>query len=138
MSRTSESKKARRRKRQAPRGAGRTQAADPVAEAVAGLDEWVTGRGWVLDAENSGDGLVSWIYPPSALDVGDDAREPVTRIWIAVEEEDDEVALVFGAVLVGAEAEGDDGLYPLDPEHLADDLDVLEAYRHGQPRPQAP
>jgi hypothetical protein len=140
VSRQSQAKKARRRKRQAarevtwiPESIG--DAADGIGEAVADIDDWITERGWVLDAENADD-VVSWVYPPSAASFGDEDREPVTRVWITLVEDDDEVVLEFGAAVVGAGA--DDGVYVLDPDGLADDLAVLEAYRPGLPRPEVP
>ena len=140
MSRQSQAKKARRRKRQAarevtwiPESIG--DAADGIGEAVADIDDWITERGWVLDAENADD-VVSWVYPPSAASFGDEDREPVTRVWITLVEDDDEVVLEFGAAVVGAGA--DDGVYVLDPDGLADDLAVQEAYRPGLPRPEFP
>lgn len=108
---------------------------DAVADAVAEVDEWIVGRGWVLDAENSQD-LVSWVYPPSAEEVGDDGIEPVTRIWITLKEGDDEVVLEFGAALVGVGGADRAGVYLLDPDTLADDIVALEAYRPGLTRPQ--
>ena len=78
---------------------------------------------------------MSWVYPPSACEVGDDGREPVTRIWIAMNEDDDALVLEFGAALVGSGPTPDDGLYLLDPETLADDIAGLEAYRPGDARP---
>jgi hypothetical protein len=108
-------------------------AAGGIGEAVAAIDDWITERGWVLDAENADD-VVSWVYPPSAGSFDDEDREPVTRVWITLVEDDDEVALEFGAAVVGAGA--DDSVYVLDPDGLADDLAVLEAYRPGLPRPE--
>ncbi len=137
MSRQSDAKKARRRKRQAARTTASADVraadeSDPIGEAIAGIDEWIGARGWVLDAETGAD-LVSWFYPPSAADVDDDDREPVTRVWITIDEDDDEVVLEFGAVLVGMTAE--DEAYLLDPDTLADDIAELEGYRLGSPRP---
>jgi hypothetical protein len=145
VSRQSQAKKARRRKRQAAREVSwipesvieDTVAAGSVAggigEAVAAIDDWITDRGWVLDAENADD-VVSWVYPPSAASFDDEDREPVTRVWITLVEDDDEVVLEFGAAVVGAGA--DDSVYVLDPDGLAEDLAVLEAYRPGLPRPE--
>jgi len=147
MSRDSQAKKARRRKRQAAREAAWLPAPafedvlsaeaefDEIGEAAGAVDEWITGRGWVLDADNAGDQLVSWVYPPSAATFDDTQREPVTRIWIAVEEDGDELVLTFGAALVGAGATGEDGLYLLDPQTLPDDIAAIESYRPGLPLP---
>lgn len=144
MSRQSEAKKARRRKRQVAREATwipesmgadtvTDDAAGGIAEAVAGIDDWISARGWVLDDEHVHH-VVSWVYPPSAASLRDQDREPVTRVWITVAEDDDEVVLEFGAAVVGAGP--DDAVYVLDPDRLADDLAVLEAYRPGLPRPE--
>lgn len=137
MSRSSDAKKARRRKRQAARASGWlrepafAQQLGTVDDAVAGIDEWLAPRGWVMDTDNTD--VVSWFYPPSAAQFDDDDLEPVTRVWITLDEDDDAVVLEFGSVLVGFGA-GDEP-YVLDPDSLADDLAVLEAYRPGLPRP---
>jgi hypothetical protein len=137
MSRTSEAKKARRRKRQPARGASRLPASEfdhrlgTVDAAVADIDDWLTLRGWVLDADNTD--VVSWFYPPSAAEFDDDDLESVTRIWITLEESDDAVVLEFGSVLVGFGA-GDEP-YVLDPQALADAVEALEPFRPGMPRP---
>ena len=109
------------------------QSDDAVTEAVAGLDDWLTTRGWILD-EQDGTGVVSWAYPPSAAAIDDESREPVTRMWVAVTEDDSEVLVEFGAAVVGAGADG--GVYVLDPDRLADHVAVLEAYRPASPRPE--
>lgn len=144
MSRKTDAKKARRRKRQATRDSSwiaapvfeelrAGESSDAIGDAVAGIDDWVTARGWVLDIENAQD-LVSWVYPPSAAEFDDEDREPVTRIWITAAEDDAEVVLEFGAVLVGAGR--DDESYVLDPESLAQDIQALEGYRPGSPKPE--
>jgi len=149
VSRQSDAKKARRKKRKAaqdstwipgqvyeePVGADEEAdgEAEAVGEAVAHLDDWLTERGWVLDDDTTAN-LVSWVYPPSAVDVDDDSAEPVTRMWATVAENDEEVALEFGALLVGTG--GDDAAYVLDPTNLAEDLAALESYRPGLARPE--
>ena len=131
MSRNSQAKKARRRKRQAARAdrmpAGLQDEFAEIAEAVGEVNSWLVGRGWVLDEETATDDLLNWVYPPSSAEVSDE-RESVTRIWIRLEEDDDAVALEFGAVLVGA---GDDGAgtYLLAPEELSSRIEELESYR---------
>ena len=147
MSRDSQAKRARRRKRQAARDAAwlpapvfeevRTAETEfgEIDEAIAAIDEWLAGRGWVLDSENSADHLVSWVYPPSAAKFDDSDSESVTRIWIVVDEDDEELELSFGAALVGAGSADDQGLFLLDPETLPDDIGALESYRAGSPVP---
>jgi len=157
VSRSSEAKRARRRKRHAGRDstwvpealfgellaeraqdaeedAGPDAGPEAVADAVAGVDEMMTGRGWVLDEASIGNDLVSWVYPPSAVESADRSVEPVTRMWIAVHEDDSEVELTFGATLAGS-GPADDGPHRLDPDRLADALAALEAYRAGDPPP---
>lgn len=146
MSRNSQAKKARRKKRQAARAATWIPDAeftqmlddeehlDALDAAIGDIDDWLAPRGWVLDIGHTEDtGLVSWFYPPSAADVDDPDREPVTRIWISLTEDDEEVLLEFGCLLVGFGP--DDELCVLDPERFADDIPVIEAYRPGMPRP---
>lgn len=144
MSRKSQAKQARRKKRQTAREASwipeplfdavRDAAeSDPVAEALADIDDRMAERGWVLDDSNS-DRLLSWVYPPSAGEFDDEDREPVSRIWITIEENDDAVVLEFGATLVGDGSEAE--TYVLDPDSLDDDVAALEAYRPGLPRPE--
>lgn len=145
MSRNSQAKKARRKKRQAARDASWVPAAvfddvlgaetefDEISEAVAVVDEWIVDRGWVLDTDNAGEQLVSWVYPPSAAESGGTEHEPVTRIWIVIDEDDEALVLTFGAVLVGFGV--DDEPYVLDPDSLPEDIAALEAYRPGLPRP---
>ncbi|MEI6254516.1 MAG: hypothetical protein WCP30_17100, partial [Mycobacteriaceae bacterium] len=108
---------------------------DEIGDAVGAIDEWIVGRGWILDTDNAGDHLVSWVYPPSATQFDDDGREPVTRIWIVLDEDDDELELAFGAAIVGAGAAEAGGVYLLDPQTLPDDIGALEAYRPGLPLP---
>ncbi len=143
MSRNSDAKKARRRKRRAASQAAWVPAPvfeqilaaddrlDGIDEALADIDEWLTPRGWVLDTDNTE--VISWFYPPSAAEFDDEDLEPVTRMWIVLGEDDDELVLEFGALLVGF---GDaDEPYVLDPERLPDHIAELEAYRPGLPRP---
>jgi len=97
---------------------------------VAERDDWLTERGWVLDDDTTAN-LVNWVYPPSAVESDDDTVESVTRVWMAVAENDDEIALEFGALLVGA----CDEAYVLDAASLAEDVAALESYRPGRERP---
>ena len=125
MSRNSDAKKARRKKRQATRDVRWMpdevkDVLDDVdvelAQAVETFDEWLTTRGWTFDAEFSTDTLISWFYEPSAAAVTDDVHEPVTRIWITASGEDDDFPEGVTAVLVGTGGEGDGALYTVAPE----------------------
>lgn len=144
MSRDSQAKKARRRKRQAARDAAWLPAPafeqvlsdedrlDAIDAALADIDDWLAPRGWVMDAGDD-TGLVSWYYPPSAADFDDADLEGVTRVWITLAQDPDEVVLEFGAILVGSGA--DDNRYVLNPDTLPDDIGALESYRPGLPVP---
>lgn len=135
-----QAKKARRTKRRAHRDA-RWHAintelnamAEQVAAAAKRFDAWITSRGWIIDADNATDEVVSWVYPPSAADVSPDA-EPVTRVWIAIVGEEDDFPRRVSAAVVGTDGHGDghgDGHYVLSPDALVDRIETLEAYRAG-------
>ena len=137
MSRNSQAKKARRKKRQITRevrwapdqgGAGDTALLSAAQE----FDEWIVSRGWTFDEENSAEGLVTWYYEPSASDI-DGEDEPVTRVWFTVNGGEDDFPRVVNAVLVGSGE--DDGIFMLSPHLLAERVAELEAYRPGDPQP---
>ena len=154
MSRKSDAKKARRRKRQAERAAGWVpepayrelvdggafddegdddeEEFSDVADAVADFDEWMAERGWLLDTEQCGQDVFTWIYPPSVVAEPDGTTYPVTRTFIGVETADDsdDIVLVLGVVLVGM-AEVDESLIGLQPEELLAIIDLVEDYRPG-------
>ena len=134
MSRRSDQKKARRKKRRAardqtwlPEGMG-----ERVAEVVADLEEFdarLTERGWQFnDPEHPDDDVgVSWFWPPSFVDV-DNADEVVAATVVALlEDEGGEIAHVL---LAGT---ADD--YQFDLGELLENLDVIEGYRAGDPPP---
>lgn len=140
MSRNSDAKKARRKKRQATRDVRWMpdevkDVLDDVdvelAQAVETFDEWLTTRGWTFDAEFSTDTLISWFYEPSAAAVADEGYEPVTRIWITASGEDDDFPEGVKAVLVGTGGEDDGKLYTVAPEVLLAHIDSIETYRPG-------
>jgi len=146
MSRGSQARKsakqARRRKRLAardsrwlePADAGVDGLADDIASAAAEFDAWISSRGWVLDAENATDDVVSWVYPPSAREVADES-EPVTRVWIAILGEDEDFPQRVNAVVVGTGMDAV-GLYRVTPEALVEGIEGLESYRPGSPLPE--
>lgn len=139
MSRQSDAKKARRKKRQATRD-DRWMPGDvketlddvdvELAQAVETFDEWLTARGWTFDAEFSTDTLISWFYEPSAATVVDEIHEPVTRIWITASGEADDFPEGVKAVLVGT-GEDQGALYTVAPEVLLAHIDSIESYRPG-------
>ena len=137
MSRRSDQKKARRKKRRAardqtwlPEGMG-----ERVAEVVADLEEFdarLTERGWQFnDPEHPDDDVgVSWFWPPSFVD--EDGREDDddamrATVIALLEDEGGEIAHVL---LAGT---ADD--YQFDLDELLDNLDVIEGYRGGDPPP---
>ncbi|WP_179466401.1 hypothetical protein [Mycolicibacterium vinylchloridicum] len=139
MSRNSDAKKARRKKRQVNRDArwlpdevvGTLDDVDvELAQAVETFDEWLTSRGWTFDAEFSTETLISWFYEPSAAAVVE-GYEPVTRIWITASGEQDDFPEGVKAVLVGTGGEGEGMLYSIAPEVLLSHMDSVEAYRPG-------
>jgi len=139
VSRQSDAKKARRKKRQATRD-DRWMPGDvketlddvdvELAQAVETFDEWLTARGWTFDAEFSTDTLISWFYAPSAATVVDEIHEPVTRIWITASGEADDFPEGVKAVLVGT-GEDQGALYTVAPEVLLAHIDSVESYRPG-------
>jgi hypothetical protein len=143
VSRKSDAKKARRKKRQASRDErwlpgdvkGALDDVDvELAQAVETFDEWLTARGWTFDAEFSADTLISWFFEPSAAAVVDEGYEPVTRIWITASGEDDDFPERVKAVLVGT-GEDAGALYAVEPEVLLAQIDPIEAYRPGDAVP---
>jgi hypothetical protein len=135
VSRKSQAKQARRRKRQSVQNS--RWLPDAVLEGLSGdielaavlerLDERITERGWVFDEELSDDESALWYFIPSTAEVPDDGEVvPVTTI--AMTSDDAEVVHV---VFVGT---ADD--YQFELEELFSNLDVIEGYRMGSPIPE--
>lgn len=134
MSRGSDAKKARRRKRQADQGVNRVSAEsvdeladipDAVVADLAEFDERITARGWIFDEDESSDDYAVWFYEPSGAQVSDGL--PVTSLWLDAAEDGEIVRVVFvGSV----------DRYEFTHEELLDGaLDVIEGYRHGAELP---
>ncbi len=83
-------------------------------------------RGWTIDQEYSGDGLVTWYYPPSGIGTDDVDVEPVTRIWVTPADGGEWVH----TVLVGTTEE-----FVLAPDEFIEELERIESYRAGDPVP---
>ncbi|MDA4109946.1 hypothetical protein [Mycolicibacterium holsaticum] len=134
MSRRTDAKKARRRKRRAARDErwvpySVMDAMSEDIELAAVLEEFdkrITERGWVFDDESSDDESALWCYPPSQADVVDDEIVDMTTIVLVAADGADVVHVVF----VGT---SDD--YQFGFEELFENLDAVEAYRSGDPRP---
>jgi hypothetical protein len=140
VSRNSQAKKARRKKRQTTRevrwvpddvAGGLDDPAAQLLSAAEKFDEWIVSRGWTFDEENSAEGLATWYYEPSAID-GDDEDEPVTRVWFTVNGGEDDFPHAVNAVLVGGGE--DDGIFTLSPDLLVERVAEIEAYRPGDPK----
>ncbi|WP_197377094.1 hypothetical protein [Mycolicibacterium baixiangningiae] len=123
MSKRSQAKKARRRKRQAARGPRWEPGADNDLEIV---DGELTSNGWEFDVEFSTDEMATWFYPPSGISSEDETVETVTRIWLTAEEE-------WHVILVGSGEDGVDFVFSADS--LLDNLETIEGYRAGDPVP---
>jgi hypothetical protein len=134
VSRKSQAKQARRKKRQAVQNS--RWIPDAVLDGLSGdieiaavleqLDERITERGWEFDEELSDDESALWVYPPSAADVDDDQIVQVTTIAMTSDDAD-----VIHVVFVGT---ADD--YQFGLEELFENLDVIEGYRVGTPIPE--
>jgi hypothetical protein len=146
VSRRTEGKNARRKKRRAARDA--RWIAGPVLEELMAVqaelaaelevfDERITQRGWIFDEELSEDGFAAWLYEPSGAQVPEQRMETVTRV---VASEGDTSDLPDGAPpfpdAVSVFLVGDNGILNFTPDELFDHLDVIEAYRFGDPPPQ--
>ncbi|OBF90610.1 Uncharacterised protein [Mycolicibacterium flavescens] len=137
MSKRSDAKKARRRKRQAARN--ERWIPDTVMDALTeqtataavleAFDERITERGWVFDDELSDEESALWFYPPSQAEVADEDLVSVTTVVLTA----DDAADVAHVVFVGT---ADD--YQFNFDELFESLDVVEAYRLGDPAPTFP
>jgi hypothetical protein len=135
VSRKSQAKQARRKKRQSVQNSrwipdtvldGMSEDIE-MAAVLEGLDERITKRGWVFDEELSDDESALWYFIPSTAEVPDDGEVvPVTTI--AMTSEDAEVVHV---VFVGTSDDYQFGL-----EELFENIDVIEGYRIGDQIPE--
>ena len=135
MSRKSQAKQARRKKRQAAQNS--RWIPDTVLDSMSHdielaavlerLDERITERGWVFDEELSDEESALWYFIPSTAEVADDGEVvPVTTIVMTPDDTD-----VVHVVFVGT---SDD--YQFGFDELFEHLDVIEGYRIGNPLPQ--
>lgn len=129
MSRRSDQKKARRRKRQAARDQGwlpaRVVEQLEIAAELEEFDAQLTERGWVFSDDP--DEGVFWVWPPSVADVDDEAERADATVVMLTPEDDGEIAHV---VFVGT---ADD--YQFNLEELFEHIEAIEAYRIGDPIP---
>jgi hypothetical protein len=140
MSKSSAAKRARRKKRLSSRNDAWLPAeVHADLSGVTAIAELLTGRGWEFDDEFSSGEFLSWFYPPSGIDVpagvddpskiDDESIEPVTRVWLTDPAQPH-------VILVGtSETDGVDYLFTADD--LEESLDEVEAFRAGDPLPEA-
>ena len=135
MSRKSQAKQARRKKRQATQNS--RWIPETVLDGLSGdielaavlerLDERITERGWVFDEELSDDESALWYFIPSTAEVPDDGEVvPVTTIAMTSEDAD-----IVHVVFVGTSDDYQFGL-----EELFENLDAIEGYRVDSPIPE--
>ena len=129
MSKQTDAKKARRKKRQSSRNAGwLPDEVHAEVQSIARIADEIVPRGWVYDDEYSTDEFITWFFPPSGVELeDDDPSEPVTRIWVSD-------PLQPQLVLVGTAEDG--VIYSLDIDQLLANLDAVEAYRAGDAAPE--
>jgi len=134
VSRKSQAKQSRRKKRRAAQSArwipetvldGLSQDIE-LAAVLERLDERITERGWVFDEELSDEESALWYFIPSTAEVADDGEVvPVTTIVMTSDD-----AEVVHVVFVGT---ADD--YQFGFDELFENIEVIESYRIGNPIP---
>lgn len=128
MSRASEAKKARRKKRHSARNeawlsAGVVNELEKASE-LDDFDFRLTERGWVFSEDDEDETGVAWYWPPSEAD---EVEKAAATVILLTPEDDGQVAHV---VFVGTDDDYQFGL-----EELFDHLEAIEAHRIGAPIP---
>ncbi|MBX7431964.1 hypothetical protein JDV09_07565 [Mycobacterium sp. Y57] len=131
MSRRSEQKTARRKKRRA----GRDEAWIPahvhqqldIAAELEAFDVALTDRGWEYSEDADDEAGVAWYWPPSYAEVDDEDQQVAATVVLLSPDDGGEVAHV---VFVGTDLDHQFGL-----DELFDHLDTIEAHRIGAPLP---
>jgi hypothetical protein len=131
VSRRSDQKKARRKKRRAARDDGwiPTRVAEQleIAAELEDFDERLTERGWEFSEDVDDETGAVWFWPASEADVDDE--DEVVNMTVVLLTPDDDGSLAH-VVFVGT---SDDYQFGLD--ELFAHLDVIEGYRLGDPIP---
>lgn len=132
MSRRSEQKKARRKKRRAVRDdtwlPARVAEQLEIAAELEDFDARLTERGWEFSEDVDDETGAAWYWPASEADVADEDEVVNVTVVLLTPDDEGEVAHV---VFVGT---ADD--YQFNLSELFDHLDTIEAYRFGEPLPQ--
>jgi len=131
VSRRSDQKKARRKKRQAVRDDGwipaRVAEQLEIAAELEDFDERLTQRGWEFGDDVDDETGAAWYWPASEAEVADEDEVVNVTVVLLTAEDDGEVAHV---VFVGTAEDYQFGL-----DELFSHLDAIEAYRFGDPIP---
>ncbi|MEW5809601.1 MAG: hypothetical protein AB1925_09105 [Actinomycetota bacterium] len=132
MSRRSQQKKARRKKRQADRAEGwissRVLEQLEIASDLEKFDALLTERGWEFSEDVDDETGAAWYWVPSEADIPDEDEVVNVTVVLLTPEDDGEIVHV---VFVGT---ADD--YQFGVEEFAANLDAIEAYRLGDPIPE--
>jgi len=132
VSRRSEQKKARRKKRRAVRDESwvpaRVLEQLEIASDLEAFDEQLTERGWEFSEDIDDEAGAAWYWVPSEAEVPDE--DEVVNVTVALLTPDDDGEIVH-VVFVGT---ADD--YQFGVEEFFANLDVIEAYRLGDPIPE--
>ncbi|KMO76636.1 hypothetical protein EV589_2221 [Mycobacterium sp. BK558] len=131
MSRRSEQKKARRKKRRAVRDdawvPARVAEQLEIAAELEDFDARLTERGWEFSEDVDDETGAAWYWPASEAEVADEDEVVNVTVVLLTPEDEGEVAHV---VFVGT---ADD--YQFNLAELFEHLDTIEAYRLGDPMP---
>lgn len=131
MSKRSDAKKARRKKRQAAANSRwvpdevvqqLSAIQDAVVADLAEFDERITERGWTFDEEESDDNFAIWFYEPSGAEVTNGVE--VTALWLDAAEDGELVHVTFVGTV---------DKHTFTHDELFEHLDAIEAYRVGDP-----
>ncbi|MBX7449502.1 hypothetical protein GR927_16020 [Mycolicibacterium sp. 3033] len=132
MSRRSEQKKARRKKRRAVRDESwipaRVLEQLDIASDLEAFDEQLTERGWEFSEDVDDETGAAWYWLPSEADVPDEDEVVNVTVALLTPEEDGEIVHV---VFVGTAED-----YQFGVEEFFANVDVIEAYRFGDPIPE--
>ncbi len=135
MSRKSQAKQARRKKRQAAQNAfwipepvhQRLTEELEIATALEEFDAQLTERGWRFSDDPDDEHGAIWFWPPSYIDDVDPDEVVNATVVVLVPDDGGEIAHVIFA--------GDQENYEFELDELFDHLDAIEAYRLGDPPP---
>ncbi|MGP4055939.1 hypothetical protein ACTWP6_14130 [Mycobacterium sp. 4D054] len=131
MSRRSDAKKARRRKRQAVRDQtwlpARVADELEIASDLEEFDAKLTERGWEFSLDVEDDTGAAWYWPASEAEVPDENEAVNVTVVLLTPDDGGQIAHV---VFVGTAED-----YQFNLDELFEHLDTIEAYRMGAPLP---